>query len=96
MSNMTLEPAESAAEQHAPAISDEKRVIRQVLDRLGRPKNLYRVDAEKLWDHQYRVNVYCAVESDGPVKTVSMSDSFFVKLTSDGIESKPSIERRYA
>ena len=76
-------------------IGEERYVMNRVLAQLGRPANLYRINAEKLWGSQFRVNVYCAEESDRPVKRVTMTDSFFVTLVGDEISSVPPIARRY-
>lgn len=76
--------------------ADEERVvIHRVLDRLGRPKNLFRTVAKRVWDTQYRVNVYCTDETPRSVKTVSITDSFFVTLSGEDIVSKPTISRKY-
>ena len=76
-------------------VDERQAVIRGVLRDLGRPDNLYRVTAEKVWNGQYRVNVYCSVETDGPVKPVGMTDSFFVSWEDGAIVSKPPIARKY-
>ena len=91
MSNQILEPTPAPV----PSLSAEERVTRGVLRQLGRPENLYRITAERVWDNRYRVNVYCSVETGHPVKTVSMTDSFFVTLTGEDITSSPEIVRRY-
>lgn len=78
-----------------PEIAEEQFVIQEVLAQLGRPQNLYRINAEKLWNKQYRVNIYRTVDSDRPVKTRVMSDSFFVTVTENGIVSEPPITRKY-
>lgn len=90
--NTILEPPSL---EHLVALDDEQFVIRSVLDQLGRPRNLYRVDAKKVWDNQYRVNVYCAKATDGTIPTVNMTDSFLVGRTEEGISSRPAIERKY-
>src|SRR6266850_1929968 len=61
--------------------NEEHLVIHRVLDQLGKPKNLFRTVAKKVWDNQYRVNVYCTDETHRPLKTVSITDSFFVTLS---------------
>jgi hypothetical protein len=74
---------------------NEQVVIHRVLDRLGTPKNLARTVAKKVWDNQYRVNIYCTDETPNPVRTVSITDSFFVTLSGSEIDSKPTITRKY-
>lgn len=92
---MTTAQLERSAPQRPAHLSDEQYVVQCVLARLGRPANLYRINAERVWGRQYRVNLWCALESDRPVKPVKMTDSFFVALTDDGIESEPPIVRKY-
>lgn len=92
---MTNAQLERPAPQRSPHLSDEQYVTSCVLAELGRPGNLYRINAERLWGQQYRVNLWCSEESDRPVKTVKMTDSFFVTLTDEGIQSVPPIERKY-
>src|SRR5262245_6725899 len=87
---MTTEEAAAHVEQ-----SEEQDVIDRVLDKLGRPKNLFRTVAKKLWNNQYRVNIYCTDEAHRPLKTVSMTDSFFVTVSGADIVSQPTISRKY-
>lgn len=73
----------------------ERVVIERVLDQLGTPRNLFRTVAKKVWGDQYRVNIYCTDETPSAVKTVSITDSFFVTLVGSDIVSKPTITRKY-
>lgn len=92
---MTQAAASSPTTRRQPALDDERYVIHRVIEQLGRPAHLYRINAEKLWGGSYRVNIYCKEESDGPVKAVKMTDSFFVTLAGDEITSVPPIVRKY-
>jgi hypothetical protein len=74
---------------------EEREIIHRVMDQLGTPKNLFRTVAKKVWDNQYRVNVYCTDETGQPLKTVSITDSFFVTLSGTELVSKPTITRKY-
>src|SRR5687768_18493739 len=58
-----------------------RRVVRQVPDRPGRPGDLDRVIATRLWDETYRVNVFCTTGL-GVTKATRITGSFFV-ATSD-------------
>ena len=71
-------------------------IIEAVLAQLGRPGNLARVDAKLLWGANYRVNIYCTMDSDRPISTVEMTDSFFVTLNDQQVEADPAIVRRYS
>jgi ketosteroid isomerase-like protein len=86
---------EHPAPEQKPTVGEERLLVQQVLARLGRPRNLHRIDARKVWGDRYRVNVYCADETDRPVKTVSMTDSFFVTFRDGELASNPPIARRY-
>ena len=86
---------EQPAPKWSPHLSDEQYIVSSVLAQLGHPRNLYRASAERVWDNQYRVNLWCTEESDHPVKKVKMTDSFFVTLTDDGVQSTPAIARKY-
>ena len=92
---MTSAQLERPAPERSGHLSDEQYVVNCVLAQLGRPANLYRINAERLWGQQFRVNLWCSFESDRPVKPVKMTDSFFVALADDGIESVPPITRKY-
>ena len=76
-------------------MNESPRIVREVLERLGRPEALYRVDAKRMWGNQYRVNVYCVQAEDQPVKGVRISDSFFVTMSDEGLVSQPTITRKY-
>jgi hypothetical protein len=89
---MTLQEVET---EYEPKTDDERLVIHRVMNQLGTPKNLFRTVAKKVWDNQYRVNIYCTGATPSPVRTVSITDSFFVTLCGPDIESKPTISRKY-
>jgi acetolactate synthase regulatory subunit len=91
MESMTLEQTANSRNSR----NEEEFVIEKVLGRLGRPRGLCRVNAQKVGKNQFRVNIYCTVNSDRPINTVSMTDSFFVTVTDDDIVSKPAIDRKY-
>jgi hypothetical protein len=86
--------ARPAAQPRFP-IDEEYFVVQRVLLQLGRPKNLRRALVKKVSKHQYRVNIYCANDTLRPIKTASITDSFFVTLIGDEIVSNPTIARRY-
>lgn len=74
---------------------DGSRIGPWVLDRLGTPTSLCRVDTKHLWGQHYRVNVVCWAEGDRPIRTLSITDSFHVIATDDGYVSRPEIDRKY-
>lgn len=92
---MSATTLEQPTYELSPIVEDELFVIQSVMQRLGTPKGLYRVDAKTVWDGNFRVNVYCAEYGDQPVRRVRMTDSFLVSRTGEGITSRPEIVRRY-
>ena len=70
-----------------------KEVCQSVLRLLGRPLDLFRISAVRLWDNQYRVNV----QTGADVVSARVSHSFFVLVDEKGnvVESNPSLARVY-
>lgn len=97
--NDTLTPvSESELPDASSRLSEsavELMVVQRVLDQLGTPTNLYRVDAHRVWGDNFRVNVFCALQTGLAVPQILITDSFFVTLTQDGLVARPSISRRY-
>ena len=77
--------------------SDHSFIIKEaVLERLGKPTNLWKIDVIHLWDNRYRVNMWC--EKKGRIgSTYRITDSFFVITSPEGgiVESRPQIVKRY-
>lgn len=72
--------------------------IRQkVLKRLGRPKNLMKVEVIKVWEKTYRINVWISYTSNNDIaKKHEISDSFFAKVTDNGtLKTNPVIVKKY-
>lgn len=68
-------------------------IVGQLLQALGRPAILHRVDVRHLWDDHYRANVY--VGADGA--STRVAHSYFVVADEAGniIVSMPDITRMY-
>jgi len=90
----------STTKQHAPpAQPNQERpqiltvIGNHVIEALGRPKNLHRLEVRPLWDDRYRVNIF--VGSDAVSSTVA--HSYFLETDSTGsiIKSMPKIARQY-
>ncbi len=64
-----------------------------VMKILGRPANLFRVAAVRLWGNQFRVNVQTGADA----VTVRIAHSFFVSADERGkiVESVPPITKCY-
>lgn len=80
-------PKGKRAEQQAAA------VCASVMKVLGRPANLFRVSAARLWENHYRVNVQTGPDA----ASVRIAHSFFVAADETGnvVESIPPITRLY-
>ncbi len=68
-------------------------IVGQLLQALGRPATLYRVEVRHLWENHYRANVFVGVDA----ATTRVAHSFFVVADEDGniIASVPDITRKY-
>tara|TARA_R110000751_G_scaffold266196_1_gene365250 strand:- start:480 stop:854 length:375 start_codon:yes stop_codon:yes gene_type:complete len=101
----------------APAASKSKTaniddaVCEQVLERLGHPSNLLKIEAGNVGGNNYRVNVWCKSPPAEMIKNAAgmiiqepcfissymISDSFYVRVSPEGgiIYSNPPINKRY-
>ena len=68
-------------------------VCASVMNTLGRPANLFRVAALRLWGNHFRVNVQTGADA----VTLQISHSFFVSTDEHGrvVNSVPPITRCY-
>ena len=68
-------------------------VCASVMNVLGRPDNLFRVSAVRLWGNKFRVNVQTGPDA----ASVLIPHSFFVVADEKGnvVQSIPAIARRY-
>ena len=88
------EQSKKQAEQAKPSHEQRSSVIAgQLLQTLGRPATLYRVEVRHLWEDHYRVNVFVGADA----ASTRVAHSFFVVADEDGniIVSKPDITRKY-
>ena len=85
---------EPLAEGRVPERSVQQ-VADWVLQELGAPQDLLRVEAKPLWGNYFRVNVYCQRDIGLTAKEVAVTDSFFVFRTEDGCLSDPEVVRKY-
>jgi len=77
--------------------SDIQKIKEKVLKRLGKPDKLFKVEVKHLWDRNYRINVWCYRGTEGSfAKSYRVSDSFFGKLSENGVlKTNPKIEKKY-
>ncbi|MGH7174003.1 MAG: hypothetical protein ACRELG_27335 [Gemmataceae bacterium] len=68
-------------------------IIGQLLQALGRPATLYRVEVRHLWDNHYRANVFVG----DTVTSTRIAHSFFLMADEDGkiVASVPDIAKKY-
>jgi hypothetical protein len=80
-------PKSRSGDQQAAAL------CRFVINLLGRPRDLFRVSAVRLWENQFRVNV----QTGADITSVRIAHSFFVAADEDGnvVASVPPIARAY-
>ncbi len=66
---------------------------RQVMQTLGQPGDLQRVQVRRLWPDHYRVNIFVG----GDAATAKVAHSFFLVTDSGGniLASTPAIAKRY-
>ncbi|MHB1422563.1 MAG: hypothetical protein ACYC3I_05080 [Gemmataceae bacterium] len=81
------EPAPRAREHQSSII------VTQLLEALGRPATLYRVDVRHLWEDHYRANVFVGADAS----STRIAHSFFLATGADGniLASTPEIKKKY-
>ena len=86
-------PGEEAVTGQKPAERVAGALCVSVMKALGRPRNLFRVSAARLWANHYRVNVQTGPDA----VSVQITHSFFIEADEKGnvLTSVPVIERRY-
>ncbi len=75
-------------------------VKEQVLNKLGKPKNLDFIRASNIFENRWRIDVWCHFDSTVtimPTKCSKIFHSYFVRTDTDGqiIYSNPEIEKEY-
>lgn len=66
----------------------------QIVQALGRPADLLRVEVRHLWEKHYRANVLVGAD----VASIRIAHSFFLSIDEDGniIASAPALARKYS
>ena len=74
-------------------------ITTKVLKKLGKPTNLFKIDANHLWANKWRVNVWIkgVGTGEGVVPSFEIADSFFVEVSKDNnrMTSSPRIVKKY-
>ena len=78
-------------------INTQKEILKQVLDKLGTPPNLWNTNITNIPDSiNYRVNLWVEVESDTYSRERKIAHSYYVTWEKGKIvKSSPPIEKEY-
>ena len=81
-------------EQEAQEYQEVNALVgKQVMDTLGRPRNLHGVQVRQLWEDHYRVNVLVGTDST----SITVAHSYFLVVDNAGniLAATPKIGREY-
>ena len=83
-----------------PENKNQHKVREKILNRLGRPSDLFKVDVKNVYGNKWRINVWCdrkpEDESNCTVGSKELRHSYFCTVTKGGtLRCKPKIERLY-
>ena len=92
---MTAKSLGRSSTERVNHVADAAEVEQWILEELGEPENLLKVEAKPLWEDYFRVNVYTQTDVGLSSKEVAVSDSFFVFKSEAGFLSNPPIVRKY-
>ena len=92
---VTTKQRREPPEELTPARDDSRHVLigEQVIDALGEPAGLLRVQVRHLWDSRYRVNVFVGPD----VVSARVANSYFLTVDDEGtiVTSAPRMKREY-
>ncbi len=92
---MAIKQQSEPPKERAKQETEQKNALigKNVLQILGQPTNLYRLQVQQLWESRYRVNVLLGVDA----ATVKVAHSYFLVADGDGniLASTPQITRHY-
>jgi len=68
-------------------------IVKHVMDTLGQPQDLHRVQVRYLWEDHYRVNVFVGVDA----ASAKVGHSYFLEADRDGniVACTPKIAKHY-
>ncbi|HYV35707.1 MAG TPA: hypothetical protein VE988_08380 [Gemmataceae bacterium] len=92
--SMKQQEQQPQAKQHAQDHQQHTAAIEtQVMEALGRPGNLHRVQVRQVWEDHYRVNVFVGLDAT----SATVAHSYFLVADGDGkvVSSNPKIGKRY-
>ncbi|MBY0589342.1 hypothetical protein K2X85_19375 [bacterium] len=76
-------------------IDGDRWIADRVFERLGRPRDLFRIQIRNVWGDKFRVNVYRETDATQALPRVEMTDSFFVTTDHETMTTRPAIEKKY-
>lgn len=90
--NETEQEQPVATQPSTPDPRDD-RVGRQVIQTLGQPSDLYRVQVRRLWENRYRVNVLTTYDG----LSAKIANSYFLVTDGEGVivTASPTLAREY-
>ena len=102
----TKKPTKKQSEQMHQSVEGVKKeelesfVKEQVINKLGKPKNLHFIRASNIFENRWRIDVWCYFDSKEtimPTKCSKIFHSYFAHTDTDGqiIYSNPEIEKEY-
>lgn len=85
------QPPQNTGEEQLQAQHREAGIAQQVLDALGQPENLQRVQIRPLWEGRYRVNILVGLDTN----SARVASSYFLVVDGKGsiVTSTPSLTR---
>jgi hypothetical protein len=94
MPTPTKQQAEQAKEEERQERDKLNALIgSQVMQALGRPPDMQRLQVRRLWETYYRINVFVGQD----IASAKVARSYFVRTNPDGriLESNPAIRKAY-
>jgi hypothetical protein len=76
-------------------IDGDQWIADRVFERMGKPRDLFRIQIRPLWGEYYRVNVYRETGASEAIPRIEMTDSFFVTTDHETMTTRPAIAKKY-
>jgi hypothetical protein len=90
---MPAQDKQGATQEKQESQRQSAALAKLVLDTLGQPADLHRVQVRRLWDNHYRINVLTGADA----ACAKIANSYFLVADEDGkiLASTPKIARQY-
>ena len=86
-SSITQTPASTAVKTDEIQVSLEPIIKKQVLDAIGSVPHISMFRAKRLWDYNWRVNIWCEYDSETELsilKKTRIAYSYFIRTDKEG------------